>query len=214
MSLKDSLEQYKYELASSLPTEVLEVLSRNTSLLQERKMAQQALQVGDTFPYFNLQSCDETHYSLDEFLSKGPLIISFYRGGWCPYCVLELKALREMVTRFPGLDATLVAISPETTEHVANTKAYNDLNFIVLSDEDNRLGKACRLVFKIPDDLLAQYRNFGIHIDSHNGNENFEIPIPATYIVDKQAVIRFAFVEEDYTSRAEPNKLLSVLQAM
>ena len=214
MSLRASLEQYRHELATSLPAEVLEVLSRNTSLLQERKLAQQALRVGDTFPKFELIDSEGDSHSLTALIAKGPLIVSFYRGGWCPYCVLELKALCDIIDQLPELNTTLVAISPETVEYVAKTKAHNALNLIVLSDEDNRLAKDCGLVFKIPDDLLQQYRNFGISIEAHNGNTAYEIPIPATYVVDKSGVIRYAFVEEDYTSRAEPNKLLSVLLSL
>jgi len=214
MSLKASLQNFKYQQASSLPTEVLEVLSRNTSLLQDQKMAQKARQAGEPFPHFELADSDAHIYSLESFLSKGPLIVSFYRGGWCPYCVLELKALREIIERLPELNATLVAISPETTENVANTKNHNELNFVVLSDHDNQLARACGLVFKLPEDLLAQYRNFGIHIDSHNGNDKFEIPIPATYIIDSRQVIQYAFIEEDYTSRAEPEAILEILNSM
>jgi len=209
--LQQSLAAYQFQMASSLPTEVLEILSRNTSLLQEQHLAEKALHEGDKFPVFSLVDSDGQEHSLTQLLAKGSVIISFYRGGWCPYCVLELKALRDMLESQPELNATLVAISPETQKHTADTKANNNLNFIVLSDEDNRLARQCGLTFKLGDDLLMQYENFGIDIQSHNGNDKFEIPIPATYIVDRQGVIRFAFVEEDYTSRAEPEKLLAVL---
>jgi peroxiredoxin len=214
MSLKESIAAYSYQLASSLSNEVLEVLSRNTSMLQEQNLAGKALKVGEKFPSFCLNDSDNNSHSLDALLSHGPIIISFYRGGWCPYCVLELKALRDIIGKLPELNATLIAISPETSKHSTNTKAQNALNFIVLSDNDNMLAKQCNLVFKVPTDLIAQYNHFGMDIKSHNGNEKFELPIPATYIIDQQRMIRFAFVEEDYISRAEPEQLLEVLQSM
>ncbi|WP_448547581.1 peroxiredoxin-like family protein [Thalassotalea fusca] len=214
MNLRQSLDEYKSKLASTLSKEVLEVLSRNTSLLQERNLAEQAVSVGDTFPAFSLPDSHGNVHSLQETLERGPVIISFFRGGWCPYCVLELKALRDIVNDLPALNATLIAITPETPEHIADTVSRNELNFVVASDHNNQLAKQCGLVFTVPEDLLAAYVKLGIDINSNNGEEKAELPIPATYIVDQQGVIRFAFVEEDYISRAEPSHLVMVLQSL
>lgn len=214
MSLQKSLKEFQCQLALSVPKEVLEVLSRSTSLLQEQHLAEGVSKEGDIFPAFSLPDSEGITHDLASLLAKGPIIVSFYRGGWCPYCVMELKALRAIIEQLPELGATLVAISPETSKHSADTKVRNDLNFMILSDKDNGLARECGLVFKIPPDLLTQYQNFGFDIESHNGNDKFELPIPATYIVDQQGVIRFAFVEEDYTCRVEPEKLLGILKSL
>jgi len=214
MNLRQSLDEYKTKLASTLSKEVLEVLSRNTSLLQERNLAEQAVSVGDNFPTFSLPDSRGEVHSLQETLEKGPVIVSFFRGGWCPYCVLELKALRDIVNDLPALKATLIAITPETPENIADTVSRNELNFVVVSDHNNQLAKQCGLVFTVPEDLLTEYKKLGIDISSNNGEEQAELPIPATYILDQQGVIRFAFVEEDYISRAEPSHLVMVLQSL
>ena len=214
MNLRRSLDEYKCKMSSTLSKEVLEVLSRNTSLLQERHLAEEAINVGDAFPTFNLPDSSGHSHSLAELIQKGPLIISFFRGGWCPYCVLELKALRNIVNDLPALNATLIAITPEKLANIADTVSQNELNFVVVSDQNNVLAKQCGLVFTVPDDLLAEYKTLGIDINSNNGEEKAELPIPATYIVDQQGKIRFAFVEEDYISRAEPSDLLTVLKSL
>ena len=214
MSLQKSLEEFQCQMALSLPKEVLEILSRSTSFLQEQNLAKGAHKEGDRFPEFKLTDSEGVTHSLAHLLDRGPIIVSFYRGGWCPYCVMELKALREIIDQLPELGATLVAISPETPKFAADTKARNSLNFIILSDLDNGLAQECGLVFKMPADLLTQYQNFGFDIQSHNGNDKFELPIPATYIVDQKGMIRFAFVEEDYISRAEPEELIDVLRLL
>ena len=214
MNLRHSLEEYKCKMASTLSKEVLEVLSRNTSLLQERNLAEQAITVGNSFPAFTLPDSQGKPYSLTSLLEQGPVIISFFRGGWCPYCVLELKALRDIMNDLPTLNATLIAITPETQEHIAETVSQNELNFIVVSDQNNQLAKQCGLVFTVPDELLKEYQKLGIDINSNNGQAKAELPIPATYIVDQQGTVRFAFVEEDYISRAEPSHLVTILKAL
>lgn len=214
MSLHKQLQDYKQHQIDTIPATVLEILSRNTSLLQDQKLAEKALKTGDIFPHFNLSNSEGQMQALTPLLDKGPVIISFYRGGWCPYCVLELKALRDIVDNLSALNVTLVAISPETVDYTADTKQQNALNFIVLSDTSNQLASQCGLVYQMSESLIARFAGFGIDIQNRNCSDKYELPIPATYIVDRHRIIRYAFVEEDYISRAEPDEVLKVLQQL
>lgn len=214
MTLKQDLQAYHQHQKDTVPAAILEILSRNTSMLQQQNLKEKALIVGEHFPEFTLQDSDGEQCSLKDLLSQGPVVVSFYRGGWCPYCVIELKALRDIVAKLPAVNATLVAISPEAPVHCAATKADNNLNFRVLSDFDNALAHQCGLVFPLSKELIAQYINFGIDICERHKNDHFELPIPATYIVGIDRKIHYAFVEEDYISRAEPTAIIEVLARM
>jgi peroxiredoxin len=140
-------------------------------------------------------------------------VIAFYRGGWCPYCNLELRALQQALASIQGTGATLVAISPETPDNSLTTQEKNELEFQVLSDRDNQVAREFGLVFRLPASLLPIYEDFGIDLIAHNGNNHFELPIPATYVVRQDGTVKYAFANVDYTKRAEPSEIVNALQA-
>jgi peroxiredoxin len=218
MSLKQTIKNYNQEQLTSVPKAILEALSRNASLTQQEiqccKIKENALQLGDAFPPFQLNCSDGEHHKLGELLTAGPVIVSFYRGGWCPYCVLELKALNDIINQLPQLNATLVAVSPEIEQHAHQTKQENQLNFSLLRDDANQLALACGLVYTLPDEIINQYTKFGLDFKSRHNDSEHRLPIPATFILDQQGIIRYAFVEEDFMSRAEPTEIIKVLRGL
>ena len=139
-------------------------------------------------------------------------MISFYRGGWCPYCNLELRALSQRLSEFKKLGAHIVAISPELPERAA-IAGSDSLGFPVLFDQDNRVAREFRIVHLIDPDVVAYQAKNGNDVAKYNGQGTAEVPLPATYIVDSRGIICFDFVDADYTRRAEPDVLLEALRA-
>ena len=166
---------------------------------------------GDTLPAFNLPDVHGKDTSL-ESIAGAYTIVSFYRGGWCPFCNMELKALQNILPQLSTLNTNLVAISPETPDNSMTTSEKNELEFTVLSDIDNAYAKSLGLVFQLPEDLRTVYHSFNIDVPKHNGNQDYELPMPATYIINNNREIIYSFVPEDYTERLDPETILDVLQ--
>jgi peroxiredoxin len=174
-------------------------------------VAKSALGVGDVSPSFTLPHADGTPVVLSELLHSGPVVLCFYRGGWCPYCNLELRAYQQRLGDIERLGATLIAISPELPDRTLSTKEKNELAFPVLSDHGNAVAQHFRITHLI-DPAVSHYQlGNGNNVAQINGSAVAEVPVPATYVVDTAGVIRFAFVNADYTARAEPDDVLACL---
>ena len=130
--------------------------------------------------------------------------MSFYRGGWCPYCNLALRALQNGLGDLVGSGANLVAITPELPDNSLTTSEKNHLEFPVLSDPGNEVGRAFGIVFPIDDEIVVTQLAAGKDVAALNGADVAEVPLPATYVVGTDRVIRYAFVDADHTRRAEP----------
>ncbi|MBT8118643.1 MAG: AhpC/TSA family protein [Gammaproteobacteria bacterium] len=210
-SLSHKIQAFQDQLLPTIPQETLNTLIQELHGLVAKGIAEQALNKGDKFPSFNLPSANDETRSLSDFLSNGPLIISFYRGAWCPYCNLEINALQQRLPQIKATGAQLVAISPQLPDKSADQVNNSHLTFEVLSDTGNLLAKACGLVFTLPEPLRPIYEAWEINIPDHNGDNSFELPIPASYIVDTTGKVRFAHVDMDYTKRLEPNIIIEQL---
>jgi len=213
MSLTEELAARKARSAEKTPPEKYAIMMRATQELKDAELSQGAKAVGDTLPDATLPGATGQSVTLSSLWAQGPVVISFYRGGWCPYCNMELRALQKILPQLTELNARLVAISPETPDNSLNTQEKNELAFPVLSDIDNAYAKELGLVFQMPEDLQEHYHNNGLHVDQHNGNENYELPMPATYVVDTTGKVIEAFVPEDYTERLDPENIVRALQA-
>ncbi|NQZ76070.1 MAG: AhpC/TSA family protein [Ekhidna sp.] len=214
MSLAQELEQRQTSSAKNIPAEKHAVMQASTAALKSKHLAEKALKNGDKLPPFNLPNALGSQINSEDLLSEGPLVISFYRGGWCPYCNMELRALQQILGELNHHNAQLVAISPETPDHSLSTKEKNELTFEVLSDEENSYAKELGLVFQMPEDLREVYHSFNLHVDQHNGNEDYELPMPATYVIDASGTVVFSFVPEDYTYRLEPSEIIEALERL
>jgi peroxiredoxin len=173
-----------------------------------------ALTVGDSIPRFTLPDARGRQVTIAELLASGPVVISFYRGGWCPYCNLELRALQVRLLELRELGATLVAISPEPPDRSLSTVQRNELSFPVLSDLGNRVARQFRLVHRIAPEVVAYQLRNGNDVASFNGAEIAEVPLPATYVVDSDGRVEYAFVSADYTRRSEPDDVLAVVRKL
>ena len=211
MNLTQELNQFKAEFKANQPEEIKQVMAQATNDLINSKIAENSPSKGQKLPSFTLPNALGEKVSLDSLLSKGAVVISFYRGGWCPYCNMELRALQQALPEINAKGATLVAISPETPDTSLSTKEKNELSFEVLSDRGNVYAKELGLVFALPESLRPIYNNFGIDIPAHNGDSTFELPLPATYVIAADGTIVYSFADADYTQRLDPNKIVMAL---
>ena len=213
-TLASQIAAMQAEMIPQIPEAALDTMMSATQALIDTGQASKALNVGETCPDFALNNAQGNSVSLHEQLKNGPLVISFYRGAWCPYCNLEIRALKEALAAFRQQGADLIAISPQLPDKSLSQTEELKLEFEVLSDIDNQLARQFGLVFTLPESIRSIYDDFGIDIAGHNGNDTFELPIPATYIVDTDKTIRYAFVNADYTQRLEPSTIVEELQKL
>ena len=214
MSLTQDLADLAAQNAQKIPAEAQAVMARAGDDLAQLGLEDNSLKTGDRLPEFTLKNAVGKSVKSIDLLAKGPVVLAFYRGGWCPYCNLELRALQAALPDIQAAGAQLVAIAPETPDNSLTTQEKNDLSFEVLSDIGNQVARELGLVFTVPEYLRPIYEKFGIDIVAHNGDENFELPVPATYIVTPQGEIVHHFVNIDYRQREDPERILAVLKQL
>jgi peroxiredoxin len=211
--LAQKIEEYKTEFRGKVPKEVQEIMLQATQKLKNTKISKNALRTGDKIPTFTLSDALGNLVDFKIFLQDNDfVVIDFYRGAWCPYCSLELRALQEINDELKTLNTSIVAISPQTPDNSLSTKEKADLEYEVLSDIDNVVAKKFGLVFSLDESLRGIYTQFGIDIPGSNNSKSYEIPMPATYVIDKTGTIIYDFVDEDYTKRLEPQIILEQLK--
>lgn len=182
--------------------------------LRRAQAAERAPKPGQAAPAFALPNATGRIVEAAELREKGPMIVTFYRGGWCPYCNLELREYQKLLPEIEDLGASLVAISPETPDNSLDTKAKNELQFEVLSDVDSKAAQAFGLDFRIEGDLRAIYESIGNDLARRNGDESWRLPIPATFVIDADGAVVWAHVDADYTTRADPREAVSALKRL
>lgn len=181
--------------------------------IEESKITENALQVGDTAINFELPNASGNSITLYDKLQDGPVILMWYRGGWCPYCNLTLRHMQESLPEFKKYGADLFAISPQLPDSSITTKEKNELEFEVLSDVGNHVAGQYKVVYKLTEALANKYEN-GFGLSTYNGDQSGELPIAATYIIGQDKVIKYAFLDADYRNRAEPQDLIEILKGM
>ena len=212
MSLQQMISDLQAESLPNIPPEILRTMMQATQELVASGIAGKAVQAGEQAPGFSLPNTRGEIVSLAPLLEKGPVVLNFYRGAWCPYCQLELKALNDALPEITALGASLLSISPNVVEKSAEFAAENPFNFDILSDGDNKVANEYRLVFTLAEQLLPIYAKFGIDLPVFDGNDRFELPMPATYVVRADGTIAGGFVNEDYTKRMEPVDIIKCLE--
>ncbi|MCK5830525.1 MAG: AhpC/TSA family protein [Methylococcales bacterium] len=210
--LKEQLAINYENIAKQLPKDTLSTMSQATLDLKKLDIENIATKTNAIAPEFNLINHKNEDKSLKEYLDNGVIILSFYRGGWCPYCNLELRALQQLLPEIEKTGTKLVAISPEVPDQSISTHEMNHLTFDILYDQGNKVAKQFGLVFKLPEVLRPIYDNFGINIPDHNGDNTFELPIPATYVINQQGKIIYHFIDPDYTIRSEPSEIVKIIK--
>jgi peroxiredoxin len=198
-----------------IPAEKLTLMDRATDELIASGVAASARKVGDQVEDFILMDAHGQPVRLKTLLAKGPVVIAFYRGGWCPYCNIQLRGLQRALPEINRYGATLVAISPQLPDNSLSTEEKNKLTFPVLSDIGNVVARRFGIVFPLPDELLETYKAFNHELLVVNGEEgSTELPIPATFVLDKSGTVQFAFVDEDYTKRLDPDTIVDTLRPL
>jgi len=213
-TLAEQLLEYQAGFRAKAPDAVQATMAEATEALLQSGIAQQGLVVGASAPDFALPDATGKWVHLSELLSEGPVVVNFYRGEWCPYCNLELRAFQMMQTDFAAAGAQLVAISPELPDHSLSVTEKHELDYPVLSDVGNKVAREYGLVFELAEALRPIYLSFGLDIPASNGDDSYELPLPATYVIDTQGVVRYTFADADYTKRAEPSEVLAAVQGL
>jgi peroxiredoxin len=217
MSLQARLDAFKADFEAgkppySVPYSVIEAMHRATAELIASGAADRALKAGDRAPSFALKDPEGNLVQSTALLRRGPLIVSFYRGVWCPYCNMELQALEAARTQFEELGATLVAISPQVPANSRKSVRQNGLSFPILSDTGGEVGAAFGLRFALPDYLVEVYKGLRNDLPAFNDDPSWTLPMPARYVIGQDGIILYAEVNPDYTRRPEAEDMLPVLR--
>ncbi|MDX2103882.1 MAG: AhpC/TSA family protein [Alphaproteobacteria bacterium] len=209
--LAAELKAFKTAWAERAGAEIADTIALDIEALRQSGILARALMVGARFPALRLPDARGQSVDLATVMARGPMVVTVYRGGWCPYCNLELRAYQRRLDAIQALGATVVAVSPEAPDHSLSTAEKNDLAFPVLSDTQGRLADALGIRFPLSPQIEALYRRFGHDLPSHNGDGRWSLPIPATYVVDRGGEIRLASIEPDYRLRLDPEGVIALL---
>ncbi|HEX3664601.1 MAG TPA: peroxiredoxin-like family protein [Rhizomicrobium sp.] len=216
MTLQDRLDAFKADFEggklSFKPTaDALDVMHRATADLIASGQALNAKKAGDKAPDFTLKDQDGSPISLPSLLARGPVVASFYRGAWCPYCNMDLQALQAALPEIEARGASLIAISPQTAPNSRKSQHDNKLAFPILNDDKSRVAAAYGLRFSLPDYLVELYKGFKNDLPTFNDDPAWVLPMPARYVIGSDGIIAYAEVNPDYTQRPDPSELLPVL---
>ena len=217
MSLQDTLDAFRKNFEAggapyNAPDWIHEPMHRATEELIASGAADHALKVGAKAPVFTLKDPDGHDVSSAELLRTGPLIVTFYRGVWCPYCNMDLQAIQAALPELQKRSAQLVAISPQTAPNSRRSQRENKIAFPILSDPHNDVAAAFGLRFKLPDYLIDLYKNvFKNDLELVNGDPSWTLPMPARFLIGQDGTILYAEVNPDYTRRPDPEEILPVL---
>ncbi len=214
MSLTSELAAFRAEFMGAAPPEIRDAMGRADLELAASGLTERALKAGDLAPDFELPGVDGRTIRLSTLLRDGPVVVSFYRGGWCPYCNLELRALQSVLPQVQALGGHLVAISPQTPDESLSTAETNALAFPVLSDVGSDAARSFGIAFDLAVELRPIYARFGHAQPDRNGDDSWVLPIPATYVVGQKGRIALAFVDIDYRNRLDPTDVVQALQTL
>lgn len=220
MSLQDKLDAFRTNFEAggppyNAPSWVHEPMHRATAELIASGAAAQALKAGAAAPDFTLPDADGRDVSSGSLRARGPLVVSFYRGVWCPYCNIDLQALQAALPRIEAEGATLLAISPQTAVNSRRAARDNSLGFAILGDVGNAVAASFGLRFALPDYLRTLYRDaFKNDLAVVNGEDSWTLPMPARFVIAPDGTIAYAEVNPDYTRRPDPEELMPVLSRL
>lgn len=211
-SLKSKLEERKTNFALKADDNKKRAYREGIESVEKSGIVNSAKQLGDKAPDFTLNNALGKPVTLSELLNKGKVVLTWYRGNWCPYCNLTLQALQEELSNFEAHGATLIALTPELPDESISTSEKHNLQFEVLSDVGNKVAKEYGIVFQLTDEVAEMYKQ-SFELNNHNGDESNTLPLAATYIINETGEIIYAFLDADYRNRAEPSELTDFLKS-
>ena len=213
-SLAEQTEQAKNAFIASLDADTQQLVGDAFERLLSSDVGDGAIQVGDRAPAFSLPNAQGREVALYDALAAGPVVLNFYRGGWCPFCNLELSALQRRLPEFEALGAQLIGVSPETPDTSLSTIERSQLGFEVLSDQGNRIATLYGLLMEVDATLRPMYLAAGFDLPAFNGDPSWQLPLPATYVIAGDGRVVAAFVDKDYTHRMEPDAIVDALRGL
>ncbi len=212
--LQQQADAFFAQAKSRVPTDLIEDLYSPIEQLIKSNATENVLKEGAQAPDFTLPDALGNAVTLSQLLMQGPVIISFYRGEWCPYCNLELRAYQRVLPQLQELGATLVAISPQTPDHSLSVMETQKLTFAVLSDVGNHVARQFGLVFTIDEAVRAAHSRIGANLPAFNGDDSWELPMAGTFLLDQSGTIRLAFVDPDFSRRLDPSVVIAQLKEL
>ena len=214
MALKQELEAFTGVLLERLGPHSEDLFAGQIDQARSHGIPGRSLKPGDTAPGFALPDATGRTVALGDLLAGGPVVLTFYRGGWCPYCSIQLRAYQQMLPELKALGATLAAVSPETPDNALTAKEREALDFHVLSDSGNAVARAFGLNFPVTARVHEILAMVEVDLARQNGNADGEIPVPATYVIAPDGRIAFGGAEPDYRTRIEPAAVLDAVRAL
>ncbi len=213
MSLPTDLQNHQSGWEGRVGPDLARLFASDIESLRVGGLLEKAAKPGDRFPAApHLLGSHGQAFDLNALMAAKPVVLTFYRGGWCPYCNLELRAYQALLPEIHALGAELVAVSPELPDHSLSTAQKNDLSFTVLSDVNGALASALGIRFELSDAVRPYYEKAGHALPTRNGDGLWALPMPATFVVAKGGQIHSAFIEPDYRKRLDPQEALAALR--
>jgi peroxiredoxin len=209
--LREIFAERKELIAKYVPAETQAVHVRAVAELKQKRFAANILSVGARTPEFQLQDQDGKNISSSDLRGKGQLVLCFIRGRWCPFCVGQMEAMNLIPPEIEQAGATLAAISPQTVRQAFFMRNQHKLRFPLLSDGGNQVARQFGLTFRIRDEQKAIYQRAFVNLPFVNGDESWELPIPATYVINRDGSVLYVSTNEDYTERPEPAEIVRLL---
>lgn len=210
--LREIFADRKELIAKYVPPETQAIHARAIAELKERRLAANILPTGAKAPTFELQDHDGKMVSSSALLAESRLVLCFIRGRWCPFCVGQMEAMTLIVPEIQQAGAKLVAISPQTVRQSFFMRDQHKLRFPLLSDAGNQVARQFGLIYRVPEFQAAVYQRAFVNLPFTNGDESWELPIPATYVIDRDGSVLYASANEDYTERPEPGDIVAVFK--
>lgn len=213
-TLAEKTQKAMQDFFSSIPEDAQQIVGGAFEKLMKSDVGDNAPATGDQAPDFELPNVRGGSTQLSERLKQGPVVLSFYRGGWCPFCNLEFKALSDILPEIEDKGASLIGISPELPDASLSTIEKHNLPFEVLSDAGNKIANKYGLIMDVYEEIQPLYKEWGIDVPAANGDDSYQLPIPATFIIKQDGSIVACYVNKDYTTRMEPSDILAALASI
>ncbi len=215
MSLQTELSQFRSAWEARVGEQIARLIGGDIEDLRDSGILDRAARAGDAFPAAqHLRDAMDRPFDLSALIATKPVLLTFYRGGWCPYCNLELRAYQARLAEIEAMGAALVAVSPERPDHSLNTAEKNDLRFAVLSDMGGALASALGIRFTLSEAVRPFYEKAGHALPDRNGDGDWALPMPASFVIARGGRIALAAIEPDYRKRLEPRAALDALHAL
>jgi peroxiredoxin len=214
MLLNEILGEAKQQFRSRVPEHAQAEIF---GLIHEQQQSgkEYGLQQGQQAPDFTLPSASGAHVNLFEQLENGPVVLTFYRGGWCPYCNLQLRAYQSILPEIEALGGRLIALSPQSPDNTLSQQEKENLQFHVLSDQDGKIASLYEILFELPSSLQeVMLHTLKLDLMDYNAANRWILPTPSTFIIDRSGIIRFSYVNPDFMQRLEPQAILEQLKNM